>query len=109
MDLGGFQLMVAGDILRGRYRESFSEPRPIAAGVASPYRFPLPNVNHTFARGHRLMVQVQSTWFPLYDRNPQKYVENIAYARPEDYQSATHSVHHAAGRESYVELTVYPE
>jgi uncharacterized protein len=108
-ELGGYQFMIAGDILRGRYRESFSEPKPIAAGAALPYRFQLPDVNHTFARGHRLMVQVQSTWFPLYDRNPQKYVDNIAYAKPGDYQRATHSVHHSAGRESYVEVTVYPE
>jgi hypothetical protein len=108
-DLGGYQLMVSGDILRGRYRESFSEPKPIAAGAALPYRFQLPNVNHTFARGHRVMVQVQSTWFPLYDRNPQKYVDNIAYAKASDYQRATHSVHHAAGRESFVEVRAYAQ
>lgn len=107
MELGGYQLMISGDILRGRYRESFSEPRAIASGQPLAYRIALPHANHTFDAGHRIMVQVQSSWFPLYDRNPQTFIDNIAYAKPADYQRATHSVQHAAGRESFIELTVH--
>jgi uncharacterized protein len=100
--MGGYQLMVAGDIFRGRYRESFEEGKPIAANVPLQYRFALPHANHVFLPGHRLMVQVQSTWFPLYDRNPQTFVRNIFFARPQDYQKATQRVYHS----SFVELPV---
>ncbi len=86
--MGGYQLMVSADILRGRYRNSFETPAPIPPRVPQNYRFTLPTVNHVFLPGHRIMVQVQSTWFPLYDRNPQKYVDNIFFAKPEDYQVA---------------------
>lgn len=106
-ELGGYQLMIAGDILRGRYREGFSQPKAIASNQALAYRIALPHANHTFEAGHRIMVQVQSSWFPLYDRNPQTFVDNIAYAKSQDYQRATHSVHHAAGRESFVEVTTH--
>jgi putative CocE/NonD family hydrolase len=104
--MGGFQLMVAADVLRGRYRESREEGRPIPAGKALPYRFPLPHSNHTFLPGHRVVVQVQSSWFPLYDRNPQRFVANIAYAKPGDYQKATHRIHHDAQSASFLELPV---
>ena len=80
--MGGYQLMVAADIFRGRYRESLEKPRPIAADQPLQYRFALPTVNHVFLPGHRLMVQIQSSWFPLYDRNPQTYVESIFWAQP---------------------------
>ena len=103
-ELGGFQLMVAGDVLRGRYRESFETPRPIPAGRPLPYRFSLPEVNHVFLPGHRIMVQVQSSWFPLYDRNPQTFVPSIFEARPKDYVRAEQRVFHAPGQESFVEL-----
>jgi predicted acyl esterase len=68
------------------------------------YRFALPQVDHVFLPGHRLMVQIQSTWFPLYDRNPQTYVDNIFFARPEDYKKATQRVYHAGGASSFVDL-----
>jgi putative CocE/NonD family hydrolase len=104
--MAGFQLMVAADVLRGRYRETREEGRPIPAGKALPYRFPLPHSNHTFLPGHRIVVQVQSSWFPLYDRNPQRFVANIAYAKSDDYQKATHRIHHGARAESFLELPV---
>ena len=96
------------DILRGRYRESFSEAKPIPPDEVLPYRVPMPHVNHTFLPGHRVMVQVQSTWFPLYDRNPQTFVKDVWRARPEDFVKATHRVHHARGGASFVELPVRP-
>ena len=83
-EMGGYQLMIAGDILRGRFRESFSEARPIPPDEVLPYRVPMPHVNHTFLPGHRMLVQVQSTWFPLYDRNPQTFVEDVWRAAPEE-------------------------
>jgi len=102
--LGGYQLMVSADIFRGRYRESLEQPRPIAAGRPLPYRFALPTANHVFLPGHRIMVQVQSSWFPLYDRNPQKFVDNIFWAQPADYQKATQRIYHAPQQASAIEL-----
>ena len=86
--LGGYQLPIAMDIFRGRYRESFSHPTAIPANTTQRYRFDLPNVNHVFKPGHRIMVQIQSTLFPLYDRNPQTFVPNIFFAKPADYRKA---------------------
>ena len=86
--LGGYQLPISMDIFRGRYRESFSHPTAIPANTAQRYRFDLPNVNHVFKPGHRIMVQIQSTLFPLYDRNPQTFVPNIFFAKPADYRKA---------------------
>jgi putative CocE/NonD family hydrolase len=105
-ELGGYQLMVSGDILRGRYRESFEVARPIPPGQVLPYRVPMPHVNHTFLPGHRLVVQIQSSWFPVYDRNPQTFVDNIAWAAPGDFQKATQQIHHVDGAASFVELSV---
>jgi putative CocE/NonD family hydrolase len=105
-DLGGYQLMVAADIFRGRYRESLEVAEAIPPGEALTYRFALPAAHHVFLPGHRLMVQVQSSWFPLYDRNPQTFVPNIFWARPQDYAKATQRVFHEAGRMSFVELPV---
>ena len=105
-ELGGYQLPVAMDIFRGRYRESLSEPKAIAAGQPTAYKFALPNANHVFLPGHKVMVQVQSSWFPLYDRNPQTFVPNIFFAKPEDYKKATETVFHSAGQASFVELPV---
>jgi predicted acyl esterase len=87
--MGGYQFMVAADIFRGRFRNSLSHPSAIPAGVPQTYRFSLPTVDHVFLPGHRMMVQVQSTWFPVYDRNPQRYVDNIFFAKAADYQAAT--------------------
>ena len=107
-ELGGYQLPVAMDILRGRYRESLAEAKPVAAGKALNYKFALPNVNHVFLPGHKVMVQVQSSWFPLYDRNPQKFVPNIFFAAPGDFAKATETVFHEAGKASFVQLPVVP-
>ena len=104
--MGGYQLMVSADIFRGRYRESLETAKPIASDKPLPYRFDLPNANHVFLPGHRIMVQVQSSWFPLYDRNPQTFVPNIFWAKPEDYRKAVQHVYHAPGQQSFVELPV---
>jgi putative CocE/NonD family hydrolase len=103
-EMGGYQLMIAADIFRGRYRESLQEAKPIAADAPLLYKFALPNANHVFLPGHRMMVQIQSSWFPLYDRNPQTFVRNIFFARPEDYKKATQRVYHTPAAASYVEL-----
>src|SRR4029450_5579323 len=95
-NMGGYQLMISADILRGRYRERWSEGKPIAANVPLLYRFALPTANHVFLPGHRIMVQVQSSWFPLYDRNPQTFVPNIFWAKPGDYRNANQRLHHTA-------------
>ena len=102
--LGGYQLMVSADIFRGRYRESLETAKPLAPGEPLPYRFDLPTANHVFLPGHRIMLQVQSSWFPLYDRNPQSFVPNIFWAKPGDYRKAVQRVYHAPGQASFVEL-----
>jgi hypothetical protein len=102
--MGGYQLMVSADIFRGRYRESFETAKPIAPDKPLLYRFPLPTANHVFLPGHRIMVQVQSSWFPLYDRNPQTFVPNIFWAKPGDYLKAVQRVYHAPGQASFIEL-----
>jgi putative CocE/NonD family hydrolase len=99
-ELGGYQLMISADIFRGRYREGFATAKPIAADKALPYNFALPTANHVFLPGHRIMVQIQSSWFPLYDRNPQTFVPNIFYAKPADYKKATQRIYH----DSFIEL-----
>jgi uncharacterized protein len=103
-NMGGYQLMISADIFRGRYRESLEVAKPIEAGAPLLYKFALPTANHVFLRGHRIMVQVQSSWFPLYDRNPQTFVNNIFWAKPEDYRKATQRIYHAPGQASFVEL-----
>ncbi|EKU24896.1 CocE/NonD family hydrolase [Xanthomonas graminis] len=104
--LGGYELAVSMAIFRGRYRESFETPKPIAPNQPLAYRFGLPTANHTFQRGHRVMVQVQSSLFPLYDRNPQTYVPNIYFAKPGDYQKATQRIWHTPQQASYISLPV---
>jgi hypothetical protein len=105
-DMSGYQLMVTGDIFRGRYRESLETPHPIAPDRALPYRIPLPHVSHTFLPGHRVMVQVQSSWFPLYDRNPQTFVPSIMDAPPEAYRPARQRIHHDAAHPTALEFGV---
>ena len=102
--MGGYELMVAADILRGRYREGYSEAKPIAPNTPLEYVFDLPQSNHVFKRGHRIMVQVQSSWFPVYDRNPQTFVKNVFLAKPSDYQKQTMQVLHDAAHASRVDL-----
>jgi putative CocE/NonD family hydrolase len=102
--LGGYQLMVAADIFRGRYRASLETAAALPADEPLLYRFSLPTANHVFLPGHKIMVQVQSSWFPLYDRNPQTFVPNIFWARPADYRKAVQRIYHAPDRASFVEL-----
>ena len=96
------------DIFRGRYRDSLEHPHAIEADKVEKYNFSLPNANHVFLRGHRIMVQIQSSWFPLYDRNPQTYVENIFFAKPEDYRRATQRIYTEAPTASFIDLAVVP-
>jgi putative CocE/NonD family hydrolase len=103
-NMGGYQLMVSADIFRGRYRESLETPKPIVSDKPFLYRFHLPNANHVFLPGHRIMVQIQSSWFPLYDRNPQTFVPNIFWAKPSDYRKATQRIYHGVNDSSFVEL-----
>lgn len=105
-ELGGYQFAVAMDIFRGRYRERLDVAMPLAPGKALPYRFALPDANHVFLPGHRIMIQVQSSWFPLYDRNPQTFVPSIFDARPGDYRKATHRVYRTPGQPSAVVLPI---
>jgi uncharacterized protein len=105
-EMGGYQLMVSADIFRGRYRESFSAPNAIAPNQPLAYKFALPNANHVFLPGHRVMVQIQSSWFPLYDRNPQTFVPNIFLAKPGDYKKAVQRIYHSPTEASFVELPV---
>ena len=107
-ELGGYQLPISMDIFRGRYRQSFETPTAIPAGQVQEYKFRLPTVNYIFKPGHRIMVQIQSSLFPLYDRNPQTFVPNIFFAKPADYQKATVSVTHGAAGASAVLLPVVP-
>jgi uncharacterized protein len=107
-EMGGYELNIAMDIFRGRYRESLASPKAIAPNVPLAYKFILPTANHVFQPGHRIMVQVQSSWFPLYDRNPQTYVDNIFFAKPGDYVKAVQRIYHAAGNASFIDLPVVP-
>jgi putative CocE/NonD family hydrolase len=104
----GYQLMVASDIMRGRYRRSFERAEPIPANAVTPFTVDLHQQSHTFRRGHRIMVQVQSSWFPLYDRNPQTFVPNIFEAKPADYRAQTHRVFFTARAPSHLEIQVRP-
>jgi putative CocE/NonD family hydrolase len=103
-EMGGYQLMVSADIFRGRYRESLETAKAITPDKPLLYRFALPTANHVFQPGHRIMVQVQSSWFPLYDRNPQTFVPNIFWAKPGDYRKAVQRVYHSPGQASFIEL-----
>jgi putative CocE/NonD family hydrolase len=105
-EMGGYELGIAMDIFRGRYRASFENPHPIEANAPLPYKFALPTSNHVFQPGHRIMVQIQSSWFPLYDRNPQTFVPNVFFAKPQDYVKATVRIYHAGGAASFVSLPI---
>jgi putative CocE/NonD family hydrolase len=107
-EMGGYELPIAMDIMRGRYRDDPANPTAIPPGKVVRYTLKLPNADHVFLPGHRIMVQVQSSWFPLYDRNPQSFVANIFQARPADYVKATQRVFHTLGSASYIDLPVAP-
>ncbi|HYG05031.1 MAG TPA: CocE/NonD family hydrolase [Stenotrophomonas sp.] len=104
--MGGYELAVSMAIFRGRYREGFETAKPLTPNQPLAYRFDLPNANHVFKPGHRVMVQVQSSLFPLYDRNPQRFVPNIYFAKPGDYQKATQRIWHTPQQPSFIELPV---
>ena len=104
--MGGYQLMISADIFRGRYRDHLDTAVPIPPGRPERYRFELPTAHHVFLPGHRMMVQVQSSWFPLYDRNPQTFVPSIFWAKPADYRKATQRIYHTPAQASFVELPV---
>ncbi len=107
-DMSGYELAVGTEIFRGRYVDSFAQPRALRPGKVEHYRWNLPNVDHVFLPGHRIMVQVQSSLFPLYDRNPQTFVPNIFYAKASDYRKATQSVFYGGATPSAVYLPVVP-
>jgi putative CocE/NonD family hydrolase len=106
--LSGFELMIADEIFRGRYRNSYEKPAAITPNQVTPFTVDLHSTNHVFKKGHRIMVQVQSTWFPLYDRNPQKFVPNIFAAKDADYQKATQTIYRSKQYPSSVEIDVLP-
>jgi uncharacterized protein len=106
--MGGYQLMVADDIFRGRYRSSYEHPQAIPANRVLPYTVDLHQQNYRFLKGHRIMVQVQSTWFPLYDRNPQTFVPNIFLAKPSDFKAATQRIYRTVKAPSRVDVEVMP-
>ena len=105
-EMGGYQLMIAGDVFRGRYRNSFEKPEPIPSNTVQKYTIGYPANDHTFKKGHRIMVQVQSTWFPVIDRNPQKFVPNIFLAKDEDFQKATQRIFRSGTKASHIALPV---
>lgn len=104
--LGGYQLMIAGDVFRGRYRKSFEKPEPIVPNAVARYEIGFPANDHVFLKGHRIMVQVQSTWFPVIDRNPQRFVPNIFLAKESDFQRATQRVFRSGQHASYIAMPV---
>ena len=107
--LAGYELMIADEIFRGRYRKSFEKPELITPNAVTAFTIDLHTANHVFKKGHRIMVQVQSTWFPLYDRNPQKFVANIFDAKESDFQKATQRVYRSQRFPSSVEISVLPK
>ncbi|MEO7042729.1 MAG: CocE/NonD family hydrolase, partial [Gemmatimonadaceae bacterium] len=104
---GGFEELVRGDVMRGKFRNSYSDPAPFTAGKVAKVAFGMDDVLHTFRKGHRIMVQVQSSWFPLVDRNPQTFVD-IYHAVPSDFRKATQRVYHSTLEQSHIELPVLP-
>jgi predicted acyl esterase len=105
--MGGYQQLVRGDVFRGKFRHSFEKPEPFEPGKVTAIEFTMPDVLHSFRRGHRIMVQIQSTWFPLVDRNPQTFVD-ISTATPEDFHKATHRVYRAGSNASALTVPILP-
>lgn len=106
--LSGYELMIADEVFRGRFRKSFEKPEPLAPNAVTPFTIDLHTANHVFKKGHRIMVQVQSTWFPIIDRNPQKFVPNIFEAKESDFQAATQRVYRSKLYPSSVEIATLP-
>jgi predicted acyl esterase len=103
--MGGYQMLLAGDLLRGKFRESLSAPRPMVPGAVTRIEVGLGDRCHTFLKGHRVMVQIQSSWFPMFDRNPQTFVD-IYHAVPSDYRKATVRVYRTSVSPSYLTLSL---
>jgi predicted acyl esterase len=104
-DLQGWEELIRGEPFRGKFRHGFEKPEPFAPGKIEEIDFTMPDINHTFRRGHRIMVQVQSSWFPLVDLNPQTFVE-IPKAKPEDFKKATERIYYEGGHPSAIEVQV---
>ena len=104
--MADYQLMVASEIFRGRYRKSFETPEAVEAARVNEYTIDLHGNDYAFLKGHRIMVQVQSTWFPLYDRNPQKFINNIFLAQPGDFQGASQRIYRSGRYPSRVSVSV---
>ncbi len=104
--MGGYELMIAGDVTRGRFRDSIEKPEPVSPNAITPYHIAFPANDHAFLKGHRIMVQVQSTWFPVIDRNPQHFVPNIFQAKEPDFQKATQRVYRSGAHASYLTMPV---
>jgi len=104
--MGGYELMIANDVFRGRFRNSYEKPAPLVPGKVTPFTVDLHAADYTFLEGHRIMVQVQSTWFPLIDRNPQKYLPNIFLAKDADFIAATQRIYRSAAQPSHIEISV---
>lgn len=107
VEMGGYQMLVRGEVMRGKFRNSFEKPEPFVPGQVTQVKYTLPDVAHTFKAGHRIMIQVQNSWFPLVDRNPQKFVD-IYNAEEKDFQKATHRIYHDKVNASGVILPVLP-
>ena len=105
--MGGYQQLVRGDVIRGKFRDSLEEPKPLEPNTPTRVKFTMPDTYHCFRSGHRIMVQVQSMWFPLVDRNPQKFVD-IYHAKESDYQTATQRIFRSAEMPSHVNVLVMP-
>lgn len=103
--MAGYQQLIRGEPMRGKFRNSFEKPDPFVPGKVEAVNFSMPDINHTFRRGHRIMVHVQSSWFPLIDLNPQTFVR-IPEAKPEDFRKATQRVYHAEGQASGIDVRV---
>jgi predicted acyl esterase len=106
--LSGYELMIADEVFRGRFRKSFEKPEPIIPEAVTPFTLDLHTANHVFKKGHRIMVQVQSTWFPIIDRNPQRFVPNIFEAKESDYQKATQRIYRSKEYPSGVVVSMLP-
>jgi putative CocE/NonD family hydrolase len=106
--MGGYQQLVRGDVFRGKFRNSFEKPEPFEPGKPATIKFEIPDIFHTFRRGHRVMIHVQSSWFPLVDRNPQTFV-NIPTAKPEDFRKATQRIYRSANASSSLSVLVLPQ
>jgi predicted acyl esterase len=106
--MGGYQQLVRGEPMRAKFRNSWEKPEPLEPGKIAAVNFSMPDINHTFRKGHRIMVQIQSSWFPLVDRNPQTFTD-IPNSRPEDFKKATEQVFHRKNAASGVEVRVLPQ